>query len=189
KQDLADLIAYLGGGAPPPSAAELARQLLDESRPAKDRQALIDRTAGQAAEVVTALVADLPADAKEEYRRIPWVWRVAVAAGRRNDTAELQRLLAAALPEAGQPLRHWQAVVLGGGLVSGVSQRGVWPRPRIDDLLSADDALKLRWHQALEQAAAMADDEKVPTGTRYDALRVIAVESWERRGEQLAKYL
>jgi hypothetical protein len=35
----------------------------------------------------------------------------------------------------------------------------------------------------------MADDEKIPTGTRYDALRMIAMETWERRGKQLLKYL
>jgi len=27
------------------------------------------------------MVADMKPDAKEEYRRIPWIWRVAVAAG------------------------------------------------------------------------------------------------------------
>jgi putative membrane-bound dehydrogenase-like protein len=189
RQDLADLLAYLGGGSPSASAADLARQLLDDSRPARERQGLIDQTAGRAAEAVAALVADLPEDAKEEYRRIPWVWRVAVAAGKRNDTAELQRLLDTALPQPGEPLRHWQAVAVGGGVINGISQRGVWPRPRIDDLFSADTGLKQRWQQTLQQAAAMADDEKVPTGTRYDALRIIALDTWERRGEQLAKYL
>jgi putative membrane-bound dehydrogenase-like protein len=190
KQDLADVIAYVGGGATVPAAdADLARQLLDDVRPAKDRQALIDRTAGRAAEVVTALVAGLPADAKEEYRRIPWVWRVAVAAGKRNDTGELMRLLDAALPQSGEPLRDWQAVAVGGGVVNGISQQGVWPRPRVIDLVAGESALSARLRQALEQAAAMADDAKVPTGTRYDALRIIGLDTWERRGEQLAKYL
>ncbi len=35
----------------------------------------------------------------------------------------------------------------------------------------------------------MADDARVPTGTRYDALRLIALAGWERGGAQLAKYL
>src|SRR5207244_2573189 len=39
------------------------------------------------------------------------------------------------------------------------------------------------------QAAAMADDEKVRTGTRYDALRIIPLEGWKMRGEQLTKHL
>ena len=35
----------------------------------------------------------------------------------------------------------------------------------------------------------MADDDKVPSGTRYDALRVLGVEPWEKRGAQLVRYL
>src|SRR4029077_19086869 len=50
-------------------------------------------------------------------------------------------------------------------------------------------ALMARARQALEQSAAMADDAKVPTGTRYDALRVIAMDTWEKRGDHLVKYL
>jgi putative heme-binding domain-containing protein len=189
KQDLADLIAYVGGGAPPSADAELARQILDDRRPPKERQALIDRSPGRAAELVAALTADLPDNAKEEYRRIPWVWRVAVAAGQRDDTGELQRLLDTALPRPGEPLRHWQAVVVGGGVVNGLSRKGVWPRPRVADLVSADADLLRRWRQVLEQAAALAENPKVPPGTRYDALRIIALDTWEKRGGQLTKYL
>ena len=36
---------------------------------------------------------------------------------------------------------------------------------------------------------AMADDAKVPTGTRYDALRIIALDAWQNCGARLAKYL
>jgi hypothetical protein len=35
----------------------------------------------------------------------------------------------------------------------------------------------------------MADNEKTPPGTRYDALRMLGVEPWEKRGQQLARYL
>ena len=35
----------------------------------------------------------------------------------------------------------------------------------------------------------MTDDPKVPTGTRYDALRMLGMESWEKRGAQLLRYL
>jgi hypothetical protein len=35
----------------------------------------------------------------------------------------------------------------------------------------------------------MTDDEKVPTPTRYDALRMLGVETWEKRGDQLVRYL
>jgi hypothetical protein len=35
----------------------------------------------------------------------------------------------------------------------------------------------------------MADDEKVPTGTRYDALRIVALDDWKRAEPRLTKYL
>ena len=35
----------------------------------------------------------------------------------------------------------------------------------------------------------MADNNKVPTGTRYDALRMIAMAGWDSQGEHLSKYL
>ena len=38
-------------------------------------------------------------------------------------------------------------------------------------------------------AVAMAADESVKTGTRYDALRILGVESWKKRGATLTKYL
>jgi hypothetical protein len=126
---------------------------------------------------------------KEEYRRIPWIWRVAVAAGRRNDADQLRKLLDVSLPKPGEPLRDWQAVVVGGGVVNGVGLTGAWPGRRMSELLKDDRELTKRWAQALGQASAMADDEKVPTGTRYDALRMIALDDWEKRGDQLTKYL
>ena len=35
----------------------------------------------------------------------------------------------------------------------------------------------------------MAENEKTPTGTRYDALRIIPLAGWKLRGGQLARYL
>jgi len=35
----------------------------------------------------------------------------------------------------------------------------------------------------------MADDPKVFNGTRYDALRIIGLDQWDRRGAQLCRYL
>jgi hypothetical protein len=60
---------------------------------------------------------------------------------------------------------------------------------RMEELMKDRADLKKRWQQALEQASTMADWEKVPPGTRYDALRMIALSGWDRRGAQLAKYL
>ena len=204
KQDLADLISYvarvspaLEAADPPPAEkanadddpAAIARQILDDARPAKEREELARKNVDRAADLVAAMTADLKPDPKEEYRRIPWIWRAAVAAGRKNDTAVLQRLLEASLPQAGDPLRDWQAVVIGGGIINGVSEQGVWPLERMDELLKDRPELKTRWRQTLDRAAAMADNEKTLTGTRYDALRVIALDGWKVRGAQLTKYL
>src|SRR5262249_12666340 len=124
-----------------------------------------------------------------EYRRIPWIWRIAIAAGKRNDAGQIRRVLEVALPERELPLRDWQAVVLGGGIINGISQLGVWPADRVNEILKSDAALAERWLRALNLASSMADNDRVPAGTRYDALRMLGVETWERRGEQLVKYL
>jgi putative heme-binding domain-containing protein len=191
RQDLADLIAFLSNpkGDPIAPAADLAKQILDDAKPPKERQALIEKDSGKAGELIAALIAGMPANVKEEYRRIPWVWRVALAAGKRNDAADLKRLFEVALPKVGEPLRHWQAVVIGGGVINGLSQKNVWPKQRISEILGSDAELLRRWHASRDLAATMADDTTVPPGTRYDALRLIALGSWEKRGPQLVKYL
>ena len=172
-----------------PKLTELAGQILDESKPRAEREALCNANADSAGELIAAMTDDLADDEREEYRRIPWIWRVAVAAGKKNDAKVLQKLLAASLPHAGGLLRDWQAVVIGGGIINGISLQNVWPKPRLDELLKDQPALQKRWEQALDQSAAMADKESIRTGTRYDALRMIALDDWQQRGPQLQKYL
>jgi hypothetical protein len=189
------VLAMCGAGAagrtvpPGDSADDLARAILDPATTDAEREALLKAHPAPSADLVAALARGLGGDVKEEYRRIPWVWRVAIAAGRRNDPDELRRLLSVALPEEAEPLEHWQAVVLGGGVINGVSQAGAWPGDRIEGILRDDGALLKRWRRALELAATMADDEAVPNGTRYDALRMIGLEPWDRRGAQIVRYL
>lgn len=170
-------------------AKAIAAAILDDGQPKADREALIAKHPALSAALITAMTADMPADLKEEYRRIPWIWRVAIAAGRRNDPAELKAILAVALPKADQPLKDWQAVVIGGGLINGVSLVNVWPAERFAAIVKDDAELAARWRHALEIAANMADDATVHTGTRYDALRLLGVEPFETRGAQLARYL
>jgi hypothetical protein len=199
KQDLADLFAYLGQdqrASPPganapgsPEPAEIAKQILDDKLPNEKRQALINQHPKLAAELVAAMTADLQPGTPEEYRRIPWIWRVSIAAGRRNDAQELVKLLEASLPKMGEPLRDWQAVVIGGGIINGISLQGQWPSARIAEILRERARLQERWEAILPQAHAMADKEKTPTGTRYDALRIIPLDAWEKCGERLTKYL
>lgn len=170
--------------------AELAGQLLDDSLPAPQRQAIIDKHQDLAGELVAAMTKDLAADdAQEEYRRIPWIWRVAIAAGKRNDGEPIVKLLEVSLPPANGELRDWQAVVIGGGIINGISQAGPWPQERIEELLAGNDKLRKRWDAAIEASADMAENEKVPTGTRYDALRMIAMDPTPPRLAQLEKYL
>ena len=131
---------------------------------------------------------DAPA-LREEYRRIPWIWRVAISAGKRNETEPLRKILKVSLPAKDQPLRDWQAVVIGGGLINGISQTGAWPGARIAEIVGDDADLKSRWQVSLDLASKMADDPKVANGTRYDALRMLGVEPWAKRGGQVQKYL
>ena len=171
-------------------ASAVSRQILDDTLPADKRQQLAAAQADRAAEVIAAMVADLPGDnQQEEYRRIPWIWRVAIAAGRKNEAKPLATLLAATLPKEGGSLRDWQVVVIGGGIINGISLQGAWPKPRLEELLGRDEGLRRRWRQAIEAASVMADDAKVKTGTRYDALRMMALDPTEEHVAQLAKYL
>ncbi len=174
----------------PLSPEELAKLILDDATPKGRRDVLVKDAVPQAADVIRLMTADLPVrDAKEEYRRIPWIWRVAVAAGRANDVKVLAALLDVSLPKKGEALRDWQAVVLGGGVINGLSLEGKWPGRRITELLRDTPELESRWADCLKQSHAMADDEKVPTGTRYDALRIVALDDWKRAEPRLAKYL
>jgi hypothetical protein len=172
------------------SDEDLSRQILDDRLPADKRRALAEQSAGRAAGVIAAMVADLrPGDEREEYRRIPWIWRVAIAAGKRNEKEPLTALLEATLPQEGQKLRDWQAVAIGGGIINGISLKGQWPKPRLEELIGQDATRQRRWQQAIAAASAMADDVKVKAGTRYDALRMIALDPTEEHVWQLARYL
>lgn len=168
--------------------AAVASVILDPARPRTERETIIAANPQYCAEIIRELARDL-APGESEYERIPWIWRVAIATGRRNDPIHLRKVLNVSLPEAGEPLRDWQAVVVGGGLINGLSERGLPPGARLLESMGEDQGLRQRWERALDLASAMADDAKVPTGTRYDALRMLGVEPWSKRGAQLVRYL
>ena len=169
--------------------AAVAAVILDPAQPQAAREAAVAANPQFSAQLIVELTRDLKPGTPAEYQRIPWIWRVAILCGKRNDSAAVRRVLSVSLPEADQPLRDWQAVVIGGGIINGISQRGDWPAVRVDEVLGDDQALRRRWARSLDLASAMADDEKVPTGTRYDALRMLGAEPWEKRAEQLVRYL
>jgi hypothetical protein len=170
-------------------ASLLAKQILDESRPQAERRQVIVDHPELALQIVQAMAPSADAGTKEEYRRIPWMWRASVAAGRRNNADEIRGFLDWALPRDDESLRDWQTVVIGGGMVSGLSEAGAWPAERIGEILGEDEALGTRWRVALELASKQADNEDVPTPTRYDSLRLAAMQPWDQRAGQLLRYL
>ncbi len=167
----------------------IGRVLADHTKSETERQALIEKHPKLAAEILTAMGAETKVNTPEEYERIPWIWRVAVAAGKRNDGPEIVEIMQATLPLKGEPLRDWQAVVIGGGIVNGIGLAGVAPRARLEELLQSDQGMIARCHWCLQEAIVMADNVKIREGTRYDALRIIAMQPWEDCGTQLKRYL
>lgn len=169
--------------------SEAAKVILDDSEPTQRREELIASNKDNASGLLRHLTAGLKPGTPEEVRRIPWIWRVAVAAGKRNNEAELAAVLDASLPVPEGPLLEWQAVVIGGGVINGIGLAGGWPGERIHALLRSRPKLRKRWNIALEQATAMADDKKVIPGTRYDALRMVALRDWQVTRPILERYL
>lgn len=176
---------------PPATATEIAVRLIDDNVSAADREKLIAASLKKAAEIIPLMAAGLPEEygSKEEYRRIPWIWRVAIAVGKSGDVENIKAVLQASLPADEKPLEHWQSVVIGGGLINGLTLAGQWPDEILAAILGGDNSLDTAWSHTLRASSAMADDESVPTGTRYDALRVVALQDWSVAKPQLEKYL
>jgi putative heme-binding domain-containing protein len=148
------------------------------------------RQGGDAATAIAKLVDGLAVGRPEEYQRIPKIWEEAIAAGRRNEKGELLRVIDLSLPKLNERLADWQAVVIGGGVVNGVSQAGEWPERRVSELLKEYPSLRARWDRTLKLAASMAVDQKhIKIGTRYDAFRILGAGKWEDFGEQLVNCL
>ncbi|MBL9138015.1 MAG: HEAT repeat domain-containing protein [Verrucomicrobiales bacterium] len=194
---MADLLAFVRGGSMPTSdpeavlrdPASVARLILDGRQSTEARETAVRANPQFAAALIVEMTRDLSPGTPAEYERIPWLWRVAIGCGRRNDAPQIAAMLAASLPRTNQPLADWQAVVIGGGLINGISERQPWPGERLAGIVGTDPDLATRWSRALDLASAMADDSKVPQGTRYDALRMLGCEPWSKRGDQLSRYL
>jgi hypothetical protein len=139
-------------------------------------------------EKIRALVETITTQ-ESEYKVIPQIWEIALANGKANDAGQIKKLLELAVPRPEAKLRDWQAVVLGGSIINGLSQSGVWPRSRLAELMDDDKEMQLRWKRTVELAAKMADDEGVPSGTRYDALRILGADRFEGGKQQFAKYI
>jgi hypothetical protein len=163
----------------------VARFTLDPKHPAAAREAAINANPQFAGPLVAEMTQGIAAGSAEEYARIPWIWRVALVCGKGNDTRQIKSLLGVALPQDGESLRDWQIVVIGGGIINGLSQRGIWPGDRLREIMREDDSLQRQWLSSVEGASKIANNQAIPTGTRYDALRMLGTETWEKRGAQL----
>lgn len=175
-------------GADSADVKAVAAKLLDDNLSQDARKTLVEDHPAIALDLIRVMTDGLE-PGKEEYRRIPWIWRVAITDARRNSGSQLRDILVFSLPDKDHPLRDWQAVVIGGGIINGLSQQKIWPRTHIAELLKNDANLQSRWDRLLIQAGDMADDESVFTGTRYDALRILGCGEWEPHGVHLLRYL
>lgn len=169
-----------------------AEEILKDSNHDDLRSKFADESLPHAARVIAAMTENLPNNLEEEYRRIPWIWRLAINATKQGNAEQQRALLMLSLPERDKPLAHWQAVVLGGGLINGLSQLGENPTEQIQKLLktnagSGED--QQRFARTIELAVKMVDDQSVPSGTRYDALRILGASDWNSHAEQLVRYL
>ena len=169
-----------------------AAEILKDSNHDDLRAKFADDSLPHAAQVIAAMTSDLPNDLNEEYRRIPWIWRLAINATKQGNVEQQSQLLLLSLPAQEKPLAHWQAVVLGGGLINGISQRGENPAEQIQKILKASKQVaedEQRFARTVQLAVKMVDDESVPSGTRYDALRILGASDWKAHAEQLTRYL
>jgi putative heme-binding domain-containing protein len=182
-----------GPDAPP---AEVAAWILNDEIPADERENFITAEIAQPrkrspAGIIAAMVNGLPATAgsPEEYRRIPWIWRIAIGVGRSGSQEAFVAILSVCLPAADQPLQHWQAVVIGGGLINGITLSGRWPHEVLDETFRNHRDLDGLWRHSLQASKAMSTDRAVPTGTRYDALRMLAMLPWPESKSLLTQHL
>ncbi len=175
----------------PQTDEEIAMALIDDRRAAADREALLSTHLSKAGVLLPLMAKGLPAESgsAEEYRRIPWIWKVAIAAAKSGDDALIRSILENTLPQEGQRLEHWQAVVIGGGVINGMSLQGRWPKADLATIMGEDRLLLERWHQGIESSIAMLNDTEVPAGTRYDALRMVAMLEWARSQTLLKSFL
>ncbi len=175
----------------PETPAAIAEFLIDDANSDAAREKLITAHLDRAAEIIPLMAKGLPEEygSKEEYRRIPWIWRVAIAVGKTTNIENNRNVLKASLPVAARRLEHWQSVVIGGGLINGIGLSGKWPLEEFEMIIGDDASLKASWQNSLILSSAMADDESVPTGTRYDALRMVAMREVKISLPHLDRYL
>lgn len=160
----------------------IAAQILAQGDPDK-RESLIAQHKSSARELIIEWTKDLLSyeerakDTDLEYVRIPSIWRVAILAVRDPVTRDrvMPELVDLALPTPTGKMRDWQSVILGGAIINGLGLEQLWPKVELEKFISEHPAWKPRWDRALDLAKSDAYDTRIPAGTRYDAIRVLAM--------------
>ena len=98
-----------------------------------------------------------PQQQKAEQDHLAWL---------ASNPEQLRKILNVSLHSMNEPLRDWQAVVIGGGLINGVSQRGVWPQSRFAEIIASNPSLSERWQRALDLQNAQHAEAHVAPGDR-----------------------
>jgi sugar lactone lactonase YvrE/dienelactone hydrolase len=158
-------------------AERIAQEIIAQSDPTK-QESLIAQHRASAKELILAWTKGLtPGDRKTQYERIPSIWRAAILAVRDSQIRQrvLPELVDLALPTGASRMRDWQHVVLGGAIINGLGLENLWPKTELEKLLAEHPEWKPRWERALELAKSDATDATIPAGTRYDAIRVLAM--------------
>ena len=178
------------------TAQQAAKEILSELDESK-RERLIVEHKSLASDLILEWTKELGSkeasseDSQAEYQRIPSIWRVAILAVRDPATRDeaLTKLMDLSLPTANGSMRDWQAVVLGGAIINGLSLENLWPKAELEKLVSKHPLWKPRWDRALELAKTDAYDSKIPAGTRYDAIRILAMLPAEQAVAKIVPFL
>ena len=131
---------------------EAAQVLLNPRAGDELKTTVCSQWKSNADQVLKILVAKLPnGDTEEEYRCIPWIWKLSIEATRNEEKSPgmILKLLELSTPAIDEPLRDWQAVVIGGAVINGLSLNGLWPEVELKRILQNDLQTKLRFDSAL----------------------------------------
>ena len=185
-----DFPIFQDGNQPEPSnVLSIVRSILDEKSSDQERLKAIEANIELAPDLIFALVEQIKPGTNDESRRLSWIWEIAIRTGRKNDTESFSRVLEISLPLEEAKLHRWQAVVIGGGLVKGLSEINVSPRERILEIFKDDKFLQKRLRRTIRLAERMALDKSLSKGTRYDAIRILGLDRWENAKPVLADFL
>lgn len=181
----------------------IAKQLLEEKK-----EAVLERLVAEHRAIAPRLIRNWTEDLSilevpegspdRQYDRIPMIWRISIAAVRNPETRQkvLHELLDLSLATPSQDPNSqvaswddWQAVILGGAIINGIGLEGQWPKQILEQAVAQKPEWSGRWQSTLKSAQRMAINESTPIGTRYDAIRVLAMLPAEQAIERIKPFL